>query len=111
MNGRLYTESTQSLLVLFALRCPEAKALRREKRMINLPMSKVYVNDPSLRLTQDELAAMVGSERKSGKAYRNLLGEQAGRYGGGINPISFDAMKKSRCMRTGTVEALRHSEM
>ena len=58
--------------------------------MINLPMLKVCVNDPSLRLTQDELAAMVGWERESVKAYRNLLGKQAGRYGEWINPISFE---------------------
>ena len=79
--------------------------------MINLPMLKVCVNDPSLRLTQDELAAMVGWERESVKAYRNLLGKQAGRYGEWINPISFDAMKKVYFMRPGTVETLRHVEL
>ena len=75
-----------------------------------LPMLKVYVNDPSLRLTQDELAAMVDWERESVKAYRNLLGKQAGRYGEWINPISFDA-KKKYFMRPGTVETLRHAEL
>jgi len=74
-------------------------------------MLKVYVNDPSLRLTQDELAAMVGWERESVKAYRNLLGKQAGRDGEWINPISFDAKKKVYFMRPGTVETPRHAEL
>jgi len=74
-------------------------------------MLKVCVNDPSLRLTQDELAAMVGWERERVKAYRNLLGKQAGRYGEWINPISFDSMKKIYYMRPGTVETLRHVEL
>lgn len=73
------------------------------------PLVQLFVDEPELRATQDEIADRLGWSSGTVKSHRNLFGKQAWRAGEWTNPISSERTpdgERVYFMRPETVETL-----